>query len=34
MGFLASFGKHHYPKRIFSDYEEAYAWLKSFIEFK
>lgn len=31
MGFLASFGKHQYPQRIFSDYEEAYAWLKSLL---
>lgn len=34
MGFLASFGKHHYPQRIFSDYDEAYEWLKSFVEDK
>jgi hypothetical protein len=34
MGFLKSFGKHNYPQRIFSDYEEAYAWLKSFTEDK
>lgn len=32
MGFLKSFGKHHYPQRIFTDYEEAYQWLRGFIK--
>lgn len=29
--FLQSFSKHEYPQQIFTDYEEAYEWLKNFL---
>ncbi len=29
--FLQSFSKHEYPQQIFTDYDEAYLWLKSFL---
>ncbi len=32
MGFLSSFGKHHYPQRVFTNYDEAYEWLRGFTE--
>lgn len=31
MKFLQSFNKHEYPQQIFTDYDEAYMWLKSFL---
>jgi len=31
MKFLQSFSKHEYPQQIFTDYDEAYLWLKSFL---
>jgi len=31
MKFLQSFSKHEYPQQIFTDYDEAYLWLKNFL---
>ncbi|MBS1650599.1 MAG: hypothetical protein JSU07_01190 [Bacteroidetes bacterium] len=31
MKFLQSFSKHEYPQQIFSDYDEAYEWLKTLV---
>lgn len=31
MKFLQSFSKHEYPQQIFTDYDEAYECLKSFL---
>lgn len=31
MKFLQSFNKHEYPQQFFSDYDEAYEWLKSLL---
>ena len=31
MKFLQSFNKQEYPQKKFTDYDEAYEWLKSFL---
>ncbi|MBL7922268.1 MAG: hypothetical protein JNJ40_18280 [Bacteroidia bacterium] len=30
MKFLQSFSKHEYPQQVFTDFDEAYLWLKNF----